>query len=46
MEDIELQAMQYKQLLVLLTADRISEEECLQVDYLNDLLTIPQSIQS
>jgi hypothetical protein len=31
---------------VLLTADSISDEECLQVDYLNDLLTIPQPIQS
>jgi len=44
-EDIELHAIQYEQLLVALTGDRISDEECYQLDYLNELIPIPESIQ-
>lgn len=44
--DIELHAIQYEQLLHALTHDRISEKEWKGVEYLNDLLPIPQTVQS
>ena len=45
-EDIELHAIQYEQLLIALTNDRISDDECNDVEYVNDLIPIPQTIQS
>lgn len=45
-QDIELYAVQYEQLLVSLGGDRISEEECNALEYMNDLIPIPESIQS
>lgn len=45
-EDIELHAVQYEQLLIALTADRISDEECLNHTYINELIPIPELIQS
>lgn len=45
-EDIELHAVQYEQLLIGLINDRISEEDCIGAEYLNDLVPIPQTIQS
>lgn len=44
--DIELHAVQYEQLLIALTNDRISEQEWTGVRYLNDLAPIAQSLQS
>ncbi len=44
--DMELQAVQYEQLLIALASDRISEEECKAVTYLNDISPIPEQIQS
>ena len=44
--DIELCAVQYEQLLVSLQHDRISDNEWQNKDYLNDLLPIPEHIQS
>lgn len=45
-EELEMHALQYEQLLVALTGDRISKEDYERVDYLNDLLPVPLSIQS
>ncbi|RYZ28108.1 MAG: NAD(P)H oxidoreductase [Chitinophagaceae bacterium] len=45
-EDIELHAVQYEQLLIALVHERISENECNDVEYVNDLIPIPQPIQS
>jgi glutathione-regulated potassium-efflux system ancillary protein KefG len=45
-EDIELHAVQYEQLLIALTADRITDEECLNRTYLNDIIPIPELIQN
>jgi glutathione-regulated potassium-efflux system ancillary protein KefG len=44
--DIELFALQYEQLLVALKHERITQVECLSVDYLNELIPIPQTVQS
>jgi glutathione-regulated potassium-efflux system ancillary protein KefG len=44
--DIELYGIQYEQLLIALVNDRISEAEWQQVAYLNDLMPIPEHIQS
>lgn len=44
--DIELYGLQYEQLLIALRDDRISEEEWQKVEYLNDLIPIPEHIQS
>jgi glutathione-regulated potassium-efflux system ancillary protein KefG len=44
--DIELQAVQYEQFLVAMRNDRISEAEWKSVDFLNDLIPLPQTIQS
>jgi glutathione-regulated potassium-efflux system ancillary protein KefG len=44
--DIELYGIQYEQLLIALANDRISEAEWQQVNYLNDLMPIPEHIQS
>ncbi|HEX7847807.1 MAG TPA: NAD(P)H-dependent oxidoreductase [Chitinophagaceae bacterium] len=44
--DIELHAVQYEQLLVALTNDRISEEEYRKAKYLNDIYPIPEQVQS
>jgi glutathione-regulated potassium-efflux system ancillary protein KefG len=44
--DIELYAVQYEQLLIALHNNRISETEWQQANYLNDLLPIPEYIQS
>jgi glutathione-regulated potassium-efflux system ancillary protein KefG len=44
--DIELHAVQYEQLLISLVADRISEDEWQKVEYLNELIPIPELIQS
>ena len=45
-EDIELHAVQYEQLLIALVHDRISDQECDEVEYVNDLIPVPQTIQS
>ena len=45
-EDIELHAVQFEQLLIALVNDRISDEESNEVEYLNDLVPVPQTIQS
>ena len=45
-EDIELHAVQYEQLLIALVHNRISDEECGEVEYVNDLIPVPQTIQS
>jgi len=45
-EDIELHAVQYEQLLIALVHGRIADEECNEVEYVNDLIPIPQPIQS
>lgn len=44
--DIELHSIQYLQLLVALAHNRISEEEYKSVTYLNDLLPVPEQVQS
>lgn len=44
--DIELYGVQYEQLLIALANDRITEAEWRQVEYLNDLIPIPEFIQS
>ena len=44
--DIELHAAQYEQLLIALSHNRISDEEWQGVDYLNELIPIPHTIQS
>ena len=46
MHDIELQAMQYEQMIVALVNEKISEDEWKNVDYMNDLIPISASIQS
>jgi glutathione-regulated potassium-efflux system ancillary protein KefG len=43
---IELYALQYEQLLVSLSHNRISADEWAGVNYLNELVPIPQTIQS
>lgn len=45
-EDIELHAVQYEQLLIALAADRITDDECSEAEYLNDLVPIPLTLQS
>jgi len=45
-EDIELHAVQYEQMLVALASDRISDEEYMGLEYLNELVPIPLTIQS
>lgn len=45
-EDIELHAVQYEQLLIALVHERIADDECNEVEYVNDLIPIPQPIQS
>jgi glutathione-regulated potassium-efflux system ancillary protein KefG len=44
--DMDLHALQYAQLLTALVHDRISDEEWKSVTYLNELIPIPQSLQS
>jgi glutathione-regulated potassium-efflux system ancillary protein KefG len=44
--DIELRAIQYEQLLVAMRNDRISESEWQSVQFLNELIPLPQTIQS
>lgn len=44
--DIENHAIQYEQLLLLLTNDRLQEQEWRQVIYLNELCPIPESFLS
>ncbi|MBL7740198.1 MAG: NAD(P)H-dependent oxidoreductase [Chitinophagaceae bacterium] len=44
--DIELCAVQYEQLLVALINDRITESEWKKVTYLNELIPIPETVQS
>ena len=44
--DIELYGLQYAQLLIALRNDRISDAEWQAVNYLNDLIPIPERIQS
>lgn len=44
--DIELYAVQYEQLLISLVHDRIGDEEYKEAEYLNDLIPVPQTIQS
>lgn len=44
--DIELHSIQYLQLLVALAHNRINEEEYKSVTYLNDLLPVPEQVQS
>ncbi|MGB8190704.1 MAG: NAD(P)H-dependent oxidoreductase [Chitinophagaceae bacterium] len=44
--DMELYGVQYEQLLIALANDRINEAEWQQADYLNDLIPIPEHIQS
>ncbi len=46
MADIEIQAVQYEQLLVALRNDRINESEWKSVSLLNELIPLPQTIQS
>ncbi len=43
--DIELQAVQYEQLLVAMRNDRINETEWKSVSFLNELIPLPQTIQ-
>ena len=45
-EEIELHAVQYEQLLIALANDRISDAECNDIEYVNDLIPIPLTIQS
>lgn len=44
--DIEIYAVQYEQLLVALVNDRITEDEWKNVAYLNELVPLPQTVQS
>lgn len=44
--DIELYGVQYEQLIIALRNDRIGETEWEKVAYLNDLIPIPEHIQS
>lgn len=44
--DIEMYGVQYEQLLTALANDRISDDEWQDITYLNDLVPIPQTIQS
>lgn len=44
--DIKLHALQYEELLVALAADRLTEPEWSKVEYISDLIPIPQTIQS
>lgn len=44
--DIDFHAVQYEQLLLAFVNNRISDEECNLVEYLNDLVPIPLTIQS
>jgi glutathione-regulated potassium-efflux system ancillary protein KefG len=44
--DIELYAVQYEQLLIALQHDRISDQEWQDKEYLNELMPIPEHIQS
>jgi glutathione-regulated potassium-efflux system ancillary protein KefG len=44
--DIELHAVQYEQLLIALVNDRITGEEIGPLEYMNDLVPIPQTIQN
>lgn len=44
--DIELYGIQYEQLLIALLNDRLSPAEWEHADYLNDLIPIPEHIQS
>lgn len=44
--DIEMYAIQYEQLLLALASDRLSQDEIETVEYLNDLLPVPQTVQS
>jgi len=44
--DIDMHAVQYEQLLVALAGNRIAEHEWKNVTYLNELVPIPQHIQS
>lgn len=45
-EDMELHAVQYEQLLIALANNRITDEEMEAVEYMNDLIPIPQIIQN
>jgi glutathione-regulated potassium-efflux system ancillary protein KefG len=42
-EDIDLHAIQYEQLLTAMVKNQISDQECNEVDYLNDLILLPQT---
>lgn len=44
--DIDLYALQYSQLLIAMQNDRLTESEWQNANYLNDLIPIPQPIQS
>lgn len=44
--DIELYAVQYEQMLIALANDRVSDDECDKLAYLNELFPIPETIQS
>ena len=44
--DIELHSVQYLQLLISLVHNRISEDEYQSVNYLNDLLPVPEQVKS
>jgi glutathione-regulated potassium-efflux system ancillary protein KefG len=44
--DMELHALQYEQMLLALVQERISKPEIESCVYMNDLVPIPQAIQS
>lgn len=44
--DIELYGVQYEQLVIALQHDRIAQEEWQKAEYLNELIPIPERIQS
>lgn len=44
--DMEMYAVQYEQLLLSLAHDRITEDEYKNVHYLNELIPIPEQVQS
>lgn len=44
--DIELHALQYEQLLFALRQNRITEDELKSIQYMNELISIPNAIQS
>lgn len=44
--DIEMKAVQYEQLLLSFINDRLTEEECRRVEYLNDLFPVPKIVES